>query len=158
MSKVTSLVKLSFALVFCITIVNCGNKTTAQPADTETAEADTTVTKIDPSNFVVSGEPEQLLEIDKALLDFAKSLHINSKEDVDAWVNALADTKDMMTAVSDTLNAQLEVMTPEEKGDMVARASDVSDKIEENNDILTKELVRLEKEAKKIGLTLPIDL
>ena len=49
-------------------------------------------------------------------------------------------------------------MTPEEKGELVSEVSAISEKIEANNPPIMKEIVRLEKEAKEIGITLDVDL
>ncbi len=158
MSKVLSLVKFLIAFVFCMTIVNCGKKSTVQSAETETAETEMAETVDDEDDFVVSGNPEQMLDISNAYLEYLQSVHIENEDDVHDFENTMAEVKEMLAIVSDTLNARLEVMTPEEKGDLIATATIVSEKMEENNPFIMKEIQRLAKEAKLIGLTLPIDL
>ncbi len=156
MSKVSAFVKLSMAFVFCMTIVNCGNKNTAQSTEADQKEAAEVKGKLD--NFVITGEPEQVLEISNEMLEYLKYAHIESEKDAKDYEEAMADIQGLLSAVQDTLNARLEVMNPEEKGDMVAKVTTISEKMEENNPAITKELQRLEMEAKKIGITLPIDL
>jgi len=136
-----------------MTIVNCGNKTTAQSEEAEKEKA-----KIDIENLVITGNPEQLMELDSTLLEYVKSAHINNADDVKEFEKVLAEVKGMMSAVSDTLNARITNMSPEEKGDLVAEVTVISEKVDKNNTTLMKEIQRLEMEAKKIGLTLPIDL
>ncbi len=156
MSKVSALVKLSIAFVFCMTIVNCGNKTTAQSAEAAAEEAAEAKGKLE--NFVITDNPDQLLDISNDMLEYLKSAHIESEKDVKDYEEVMADMKELLSAVQDTLNARLEVMNPEEKGDMVAKVTTVSEKMEDINPAIMKELQRLEMEAKKIGITLPIDL
>ena len=69
-----------------------------------------------------------------------------------------ADVKELLKAVTDTINARMETMTLKEKSALIDQVSNINDKIDEKNPIMEREIDRLEKEAKEKGITVGADL
>ena len=153
MKKVLSLAKLSIAAVLCMAIVSCGNK----KAEAE-QPAESTEVQEEKQDFVVIGNPDQLLDISSGLLEYLQSAHIKDAKDAEDFKQKIDEVKAQMKEVSDSINAKIAGMTPEEKGELVSEVSAISEKIEANNPPIMKEIERLEKEAKEIGITLDVDL
>ena len=107
---------------------------------------------------MITGEPSQMLDISNDLLGYLKSAHINDEDDAEDFDNTMAYAKDLLQAVSDSINARIEEMNPKEKGALIDEVSTISDQMEENNPAITKEIERLVKEAKEQGITLSVDL
>ena len=112
----------------------------------------------DDQGYVITGEPSQMLDISNDLLGYLKSAHINDEDDAEDFDNTMAYAKDLLQAVSDSINARIEEMNPKEKGALIDEVSTISDQMEENNPAITKEIERLVKEAKEQGITLSVDL
>ena len=112
----------------------------------------------DLEGFVITGEPRQMLDISNDLLGYLKSAHINNEDDAEDFDNTMADVKELLQAVSDSINARIEEMNPKEKGALIDGVSTISEQMEANNPAITKEIERLVKEAKEQGITLSVDL
>ena len=112
----------------------------------------------DQEGFVITGEPSQMLDISNDLLGYLKSAHINDEDDAEDFDNTMAYAKELLQAVSDSINARIEEMNPKEKGALIDEVSTISDQMEANNPAITKEIERLVKEAKEQGITLSVDL
>ena len=91
------------------------------------------------------------------LLGYLKSAHINDANDAQEFEDTMEDVKELLQAVSDTINARLETMNPEEKGALIDEFTDASEQLEENNPAIEHEIERLVKEAKEQGITLAVD-
>ena len=107
---------------------------------------------------MITGDPSQMLDISNDLLDYLKSAHINDEEDAEDFNNVMADVQELLQAVSDTINARLEKMNPQEKGALLDEFTTASEQLEENNPAIEQEIERLVREAKKQGITLSVDL
>ena len=70
----------------------------------------------------------------------------------------MVDVQELLQAVSDTINARLEKMNPQEKGALLDEFTTASEQLEENNPAIEQEIERLVREAKKQGITLSVDL
>lgn len=112
----------------------------------------------DDQGYVITGEPSQMLDISNDLLDYLRAAHINDADDAQEFEDTMEDVKELLQAVSDTINARLETMNPEEKGALIDEFTTASDQLEENNPAIEHEIERLVKEAKKQGITLSVDL
>jgi hypothetical protein len=64
----------------------------------------------------------------------------------------------LLQAVSDSINARIDQMDPEEKGALISETTAVSDQLEENNPAIEREIERLVKEAEEQGISLSVDL
>ena len=111
----------------------------------------------DDQGYVITGEPSQMLDISNDLLGYLKSAHINDADDAQEFEDTMEDVKELLQAVSDTINARLETMNPEEKGALIDEFTTASDQLEENNPAIEHEIERLVKEAKEQGITLSVD-
>ena len=110
----------------------------------------------DDQGYVITGEPSQMLDISNDLLDYLRAAHINDADDAQEFEDTMEDVKELLQAVSDTINARLETMNPEEKGALIDEFTTASDQLEENNPAIEHEIERLVKEAKKQGITLAV--
>ena len=106
----------------------------------------------DEEGYVITGEPDQLLEISNALLDYLKSAHINDADDAQQFEDTMEDANELLQAVSDSINARMETMNLKEKSALIDQVSLINDQVEENNPAIEQEMERLEKEAEKIGI------
>jgi predicted transcriptional regulator len=112
----------------------------------------------DQEGFVVTGNPSQMLDISNDLLDYLKSAHINNENDAEDFENAINEVKEDLKEVSDSINARIEKMDPQEKGALIDETNNVSEQLEANNPSIIHEIDRLVKEAKEQGITLAVDL
>ena len=111
----------------------------------------------DEEGYQITGEPDQLLEISDAIMDYLKSAHINDADDAQQFTDAMKEANELLHAASDSINSRMETMTLKEKSDLISQVSDINDQMEKNNPAFEREIDRLEKEAKEIGITLDLD-
>jgi hypothetical protein len=112
----------------------------------------------DQEGYVITGEPSQLLDISNELLGYLKTAHINDVDDAQEFEDTMADVKDLLKEASDSINARIEKMDPQEKGALIDETNNVSEQLEANNPSIIHEIDRLVKEAKEQGITLAVDL
>jgi len=111
----------------------------------------------DEEGYQITGDPEQILEVSNAVLDYLKSAHINDADDAQQFEDTMEDVKELLHAVSDSINARMDSMTLKEKSVLISQVADINDKVEENNPAIDREIERLAKEAKEIGIDLNVD-
>lgn len=162
---VLSLGKLFAAAVLCMAAVSCQSSSTSSSSESSesssSSESSVSFKIQDGDNqkgYVITGEPDQLLEISNALLDYLKSAHINNADDAKQFEETMGDVKELLKAASDIINARMETMTLKEKSALIDQVSNINDKVEANNPIMEREIDRLEKEAKEKGITVGADL
>lgn len=146
------LAKLLFAALLCMAVASCQFSSTSESSFSFEIQSD------NQEGYTITGEPSQMLEISNDLLDYLKSAHINDEEDAQQFEEAIEDVKMLLQAVSDSVNARIDQMDPEEKGALIGEATAVSDQLEENNPAIEHEIERLVKEAEAQGITLSVDL
>ena len=151
MSK-SFLAKLSIATLLCMAVVSCEFSSSSESSFSFEIQSD------DQEGYEITGEPSQMLEISNDLLEYLKSTHINDEEDAQQFEETIEDAKMLLQAVSDSINARIDQMDPEEKGALIGEATAVSDQLEENNPAIEREIERLVKEAEAQGITLSVDL
>ena len=150
---VLSLGKLSVAVALCLAVVSCEFSSSSESSFSfEIQNGD------DQEGFVITGEPSQLLDISSELLDYLKSAHISDADDAQQFADTMDDVKQLVQAVSDSINARIDQMDPKEKGALMDEVSTVNKQLDVNNPAIEHEIERLENEAKEIGITLDIDL
>lgn len=165
---VLSLGKLFAAVVLCMAAVSCQSSSTSSSSESSESSESSSSSESSVSfkiqdgdnqkGYVITGEPDQLLEISNALLDYLKSAHINNADDAKQFEETMGDVKELLKAASDTINARMETMTLKEKSALIDQVSNINDKIDEKNPIMEREIDRLEKEAKEKGITVGADL
>ena len=147
------LAKLFAAAALCMAVVSCQYSSSSESSFSfEIQNGD------DQEGYVITGEPSQMLDISNDLLDYLKSAHINNADDAEDFDNVMADVKDLLQAVTDSINARLDTMDRKEKGALLEEFMTASDQLEKNNPAIDHEIQRLVKEAKAQGITLAIDL
>ena len=147
-----SLGKIFAAAVLCVAVVSCQFSSSSESSVSFEIQDGN-----DDEGYVITGEPDQMLEISNALLDYLKSAQINDADDAQQFEDTMEDVKELLQAVSDTINARMETMTLKEKSALIKQVSDINDQVEENNPAIEQEIDRLVKEAKEIGITLGIE-
>ena len=150
--KKSILAKLSFAALIGVAVVSCEFSSSSESSFSFEVQNGN-----DQEGYVITGEPSQLLDISNDLLGYLKSAHINDADDAQEFEDTMEDVKELLQAVSDTINARLEKMNPEEKGALIDEFTTASDQLEENNPAIEHEIERLVKEAKEQGITLSVD-
>lgn len=146
------LAKLFAAVALCMSVVSCEFSSSSE------SSFSFEIQNGDDQGYVITGDPSQMLDISNDLLDYLKSAHINDEEDAEDFNNVMADVQELLQAVSDTINARLEKMNPQEKGALLDEFTTASEQLEENNPAIEQEIERLVREAKKQGITLSVDL
>ena len=144
--------KLSIVAVLCMAVASCEFSSSSE------SSFSFEIQNGDDQGYVITGEPSQMLDISNDLLDYLRAAHINDADDAQEFEDTMEDVKELLQAVSDTINARLEKMNPEEKGALIDEFTTASDQLEENNPAIEHEIERLVKEAKKQGITLSVDL
>ena len=144
--------KLSIVAVLCMAVASCEFSSSSE------SSFSFEIQNGDDQGYVITGEPSQMLDISNDLLDYLRAAHINDADDAQEFEDTMEDVKELLQAVSDTINARLETMNPEEKGALIDEFTTASDQLEENNPAIEHEIERLVKEAKKQGITLSVDL
>ena len=144
--------KLSIVAVLCMAVASCEFSSSSE------SSFSFEIQNGDDQGYVITGDPSQMLDISNDLLDYLKSAHINDEEDAEDFNNVMADVQELLQAVSDTINARLEKMNPQEKGALLDEFTTASEQLEENNPAIEQEIERLVREAKKQGITLSVDL
>ena len=150
--KKSILAKLSFAALIGVAVVSCEFSSSSESSFSFEVQNGN-----DQEGYVITGEPSQMLDISNDLLGYLKSAHINDADDAQEFEDTMEDVKELLQAVSDTINARLEKMNPEEKGALIDEFTTASDQLEENNPAIEHEIERLVKEAKEQGITLSVD-
>ena len=150
--KKSVLAKLSLAALIGVAVVSCEFSSSSE------SSFSFEIQNGDDQGYVITGEPSQMLDISNDLLGYLKSAHINDEDDAEDFDNTMAYAKELLQAVSDSINARIEEMNPKEKGALIDEVSTISDQMEANNPAITKEIERLVKEAKEQGITLSVDL
>ena len=145
--------KLSVVAIICVACVSCEFSSSSESSFSFEIQNDD-----EQEGYEITGDPNQLLDISNDLVAYLKSAHINDEDDAQEFEDTIEDVKQLFQAVSDSINARMETMTPKEKGALIDEVSTVSEQLEENNPEIDQEIVRLVKEAKKIGITLAVDL
>ena len=145
--------KLSVVVLICVAFVSCEFSSSSESSFSYEIQNDD-----EQEGYEITGDPNQLLDISNDLVDYLKSAHINDEDDAQEFEDTIEDVKQLLQAVSDSINARMETMTPKEKGALIDQVSTVNEQLEENNPEIDQEIVRLVKEAKKIGITLAVDL
>ena len=143
--------KLSIVAVLCMAVASCEFSSSSE------SSFSFEIQNGDDQGYVITGEPSQMLDISNDLLGYLKSAHINDADDAQEFEDTMEDVKELLQAVSDTINARLEKMNPEEKGALIDEFTTASDRLEENNPAIEQEIERLVKEAKEQGITLSVD-
>ena len=146
------LAKLFAAVALCMSVVSCEFSSSSE------SSFSFEIQNGDDQGYVITGDPSQMLDISNDLLDYLRAAHINDADDAQEFEDTMEDVKELLQAVSDTINARLETMNPEEKGALIDEFTTASDQLEENNPAIEHEIERLVKEAKKQGITLSVDL
>ena len=149
---VLSFGKLFAVAVLCMAAVSCQFSSSSETSVSfEVQDGD------NQEGYEITGEPDQMLEISNALLDYLKSAHINDADDAQQFEDTMGDVKELLKAVSDSINARMETMTLKEKSTLINQVSNINDQVEEINPAIEREIDRLEKEAEEIGITLDVD-
>ena len=149
---VLSVGKLFAASVFCMVVASCQFS-----ASSESSFSFEVNDGNDEEGYQITGEPDQLLEISDAIMDYLKSAHINDADDAQQFTDAMKEANELLHAASDSINSRMETMTLKEKSVLMNQVSDINDQIEKNNPAFEREIDRLEKEAEEIGITLDLD-
>ena len=144
--------KLSIVAVLCMAVASCEFSSSSE------SSFSFEIQNGDDQGYVITGDPSQMLDISNDLLGYLKSAHINDADDAQEFEDTMEDVKELLQAVSDTINARLEKMNPEEKGALIDEFTTASDQLEENNPAIEHEIERLVKEAREQGITLSVDL
>ena len=144
--------KLSIVAVLCMAVASCEFSSSSE------SSFSFEIQNGDDQGYVITGEPSQMLDISNELLDYLRAAHINDVDDAQEFEDTMEDVKELLQAVSDTINARLEKMNPEEKGALIDEFTTASDQLEENNPAIEHEIERLVKEAREQGITLSVDL
>ena len=143
---------LSVAALFCMAVASCEFSSSSE------SSFSFEIQNGDDQGYVITGEPSQMLDISNDLLGYLKSAHINDADDAQEFEDTMEDVKELLQAVSDSINARLETMDPKEKGALIDEFTTASEQLEENNPAIEHEIERLIKEAKAQGITLSVDL
>ena len=144
--------KLSIVAVLCMAVASCEFSSSSE------SSFSFEIQNGDDQGYVITGDPSQMLDISNDLLDYLRAAHINDADDAQEFEDTMEDVKELLHAVSDTINARLEKMNPEEKGALIDEFTTASDQLEENNPAIEHEIERLVKEAREQGITLSVDL
>ena len=151
--KKSILAKLSIAALLCMAVVSCEFSSSSESSFSFEIQSDN-----DQEGYEITGDPRQMLDISNDLLEYLKSTHINDEEDAQQFEETIDDVKMLLQAVSDSINARIDQMDPEEKGALISETTAVSDQLEENNPAIEREIERLVKEAEEQGISLSVDL
>ena len=150
--KKSIIAKLSFAALIGVAVVSCEFSSSSE------SSFSFEIQNGDDQGYVITGDPSQMLDISNDLLDYLKSAHINNENDAEDFENAINEVKEDLKEVSDSINARIEKMDPQEKGALIDETNNVSEQLEANNPSIIHEIDRLVKEAKEQGITLAVDL
>ena len=150
--KKSILAKLSFAALIGVAVVSCEFSSSSE------SSFSFEIQNGDDQGYVITGDPSQMLDISNDLLGYLKSAHINDADNAQEFEDTMEDVKELLQAVSDTINARIEKMDPQEKGALIDETNNVSEQLEANNPSIIHEIDRLVKEAKEQGITLAVDL
>ena len=145
--------KLSVVVLICVAFVSCEFSSSSESSFSFEVQNGN-----DQEGYVITGEPSQLLDISNELLGYLKTAHINDADDAQEFEDTMADVKDLLKEASDSINARIEKMDPQEKGALIDETNNVSEQLEANNPSIIHEIDRLVKEAKEQGITLAVDL
>lgn len=149
---VLALGKLSAAVVLCLAVVSCEFSSTSESSFSFEIQSG------DEEGYVITGEPSQMLDISNDLLDYLQNTHISDADDAQQFEDTIEDVKELLQAVTNTINDRIDQMDPEEKGALIAESELVSEQLEVNNPAIEHEIERIIKEADEIGITLAVDL